>query len=52
MLQFYLEGRTKIIMGIKGREGLGRKRGEKGEKEWQDQVCVCVGGEMYRGSGN
>jgi hypothetical protein len=41
---------NKIIKGRRGWEGLGRKRGEGGEKGGQEQVWEETE-EMYRGSG-
>jgi hypothetical protein len=50
MLQSSLDGGDNIIKGSRGWEELGRKRGEGGEKEEQNQVWKEME-EMYRGSG-
>jgi hypothetical protein len=51
ILQSYLDGGTKIIMEVRGKEGTGMDRGGGEKMERQDQVREKTG-EKYRGSGN
>jgi len=49
MLWLFLEGRTKLS-GYRGLEGLGRKKGEGGEKG-ETRSGMRINGMIYKGSG-